>query len=506
MRSGTKKRSIAWGAEAIAITALSIAAVIILNVAFTVLCYRFSLYGDMSSDLLYGISDECVEYLNKNVIPNIDDGEKINIVFCDDEDVISENEMQKYVYNSVRELCELFPDNITTEYLNIWEQPKRAREIGVTNSYDVAVIYGDDSYVISQSSMFVSDVSTSTVTAYHGEKRIASAMMRVTSKDNAKCYFTVNHGESVDSYELFYALADAGYTCDFIDILNFDIPSDCDLLLTVDPKQDMTVTTGVSGISEIEKLEDYIDRGGNYMVFVSPDTFVSGGHANLEALLYDFGADFPHKKGESGSEECYQIKDGAHSVSVDGYTIFGHVSDNAYAKEICDGVNDAVFASSTSINVSDKYTRDGDAYRYIDEGRERVYFPLISTYNTAEAYAGGRAVDRADDEPFTLMSVTKQTNGDKTSHVIVCAATSFLSENYVQSTVYGNGTVIDKLSVMMGQSNAPVSLRSKPFPTTEMQSITTREATCLTVVFTSFFALAAAVCGTVVLVRRKNAL
>lgn len=506
MRSNKKRRSIAWGAEAIAITALSIAAVIILNVAFTVLCYRFGIYGDMSTDLLYGISDECVEYLNKNVIPNIDDGEKINIIFCDDEDVISENEMQKYVYNSVRELCELFPDRVTAEYLNIWEQPKRARELGVTNSYDVAVIYGDECYVVSQSSMFVTDTATSTVTAYHGEKRLASAMMRVTSKDLAKCYFTVNHGESIDSYEVFYALADSGYTCDFIDILNFDIPDDCDLLLTVDPKQDMTVTTGVSGISEIEKIEDYIDRGGNYMVFVSPDTFVSGGHANLEALLDGFGADIPHKNGDSGSEECYQIKDGAHSVSIDGYTIFGHVSDNEYAKDICDGVNDAVLASSTSITVSDKYTRDGNVYRYSDGDIERVYFPLISSYSTAEAYAGGRVVDRADDEPFTLMSVTKQINGDKTSHVIVCAATSFLSENYVQSTVYGNGSIIDKLSVMMGQSNAPVSLKSKPFPTTDMQSITTREATYLTVTFTAFFALSAVVCGTVVLVRRKNAL
>ncbi|MBR5459341.1 MAG: Gldg family protein, partial [Clostridia bacterium] len=441
-------------------------------------------------------------------IPKLDNGEKITIVFCDDEDVIAENDTQIYVYESAKELKELFPEHIEIEFLNVWEYPKRARELGVTHSLDVVVMTDDSSNVISQSSLFVTDTTTQTVIAYHGEKRIAAAMMKVVSEESPMCYVTVNHGEQLDSYELLYTLADAGYTCSFLDLLNFDIPEDCELLLTVDPKQDMTSNENSNTVSEVAKIQSYLDRGGNYMVFLAPETFAGGGLANFEALLEDWGVDFAHSKGESGSEEYYQIKDASHAVSIDGYTIFGQIANSGAASEMFDSdAKSPIFKNATSINVADGYKSiENGAFSANIDGRERVFTPLLSSYNTAEAYAGGRVVKKASDGEFTLMSMTTQSYNGLESRVVVCASTGFTSEESLQSVVYGNGEVISSVVREMGRDGSPYMLKAKPFPTTEMKSITTKTATVITVSITSFFAICAIVSGVIVLTKRKNAM
>lgn len=508
MKMKIRKRSLKFGAEAIAITALTIAAIVILNVAFTALCYRYGWYGDMSSNLQYAISDDCKDYIDNQIIPKMSDGEKITILFCNDEEEIAANEMQVYVYESAKELKELFPDRIEIDFINVFEHPKKARELGVTHALDVVVMTDDSSTVINQSSLFMSDTTTQTVTAYHGEKRLAAAMMKVVSDESPMCYVTINHGETLDSYELLYTLADAGYTCTFLDLLNFDIPEDCELLLTVDPKQDMTAGEGGEIVSEISKIQSYLDRGGNYMVFLAPETFAGGGLANLELMLEGWGVDFPHSKGESGSEEYYQIKDSSHAVSIDGYTIFGETSRSGHAGEIFDdSAKPAIFKNATTIDVADGYSAIGNGeYSANIEGRERVFSPLISSYSSAEAYAGGKVVRRASDSAFTLMSMTRQSYNGNESSVVVCASTGFAAEGNMQSVVYGNSEVISSVVRDIGRDGAPYMLKAKPFPTTEMKSITTKTATVITVCITSVFSLAAIICGAVILTRRKNAM
>ena len=507
MKMKIRKRTLKFGAEAIAITALTIAAIVILNVAFTALAYRYLWYGDMSANLEYAISEDCEDYIENNVIPKMDDGEKITILFCDNEDVISSSDTQVYAYESAMELKEMFKDKVDVEFLNVWEHPKAAREYGVTHSLDVVVKCGDNFTVINQSSLFMTDSTTQTVVAYNGERRLAAAMMKVVSDDLPMCYITINHGEMLDSYELLYTLADAGYSCTFLDLLNFDIPEDCELLVTVDPKQDMTAGDGEI-VSEISKIEKYLDRGGNYMVFVAPETFAGGGLSNIEIFLEEWGVDFYHAKGESGSEEYYQIKDSAHAVSVGGYSIFGDVKKDGVAGNMFDKNTKApLFIDTTSIEVASGYTAQsfGEYSANID-GRERTYSPLITSYSSAEAYAGGKAVKRASDGVFTLMSMTEQNYNGESSRVLVCASPGFVSEDAMQSVVYGNSEIISSVVRRMGRDGSPYMLMAKPFPTTEMKTITTRTATIITASITALFVLSASICGAVVLIRRKNAM
>ena len=72
MKMKIRKRTLKFGAEALAITALTIAAIVILNVAFTALAYRYLWYGDMSANLEYAISEDCEDYIENNKNQKID--------------------------------------------------------------------------------------------------------------------------------------------------------------------------------------------------------------------------------------------------------------------------------------------------------------------------------------------------------------------------------------------------------------------------------------------------
>ena len=106
-----------YGSVSAALTILTVAAVVIANVIFTALCGRYGWYVDMSSDLMYKVTEDCKEYLDEYVISEVkkanDSGggnEKVTILFCDDRENIESEITQNYILGSALEIQEMFPD------------------------------------------------------------------------------------------------------------------------------------------------------------------------------------------------------------------------------------------------------------------------------------------------------------------------------------------------------------------------------------------------------------
>ena len=59
-------------------------------------------------------------------------------------------------------------------------------------------------------------------------------------------YLTVNHGETLYDNALLNLLTDAGYRYTYLDLMNFEIPEDCELLVTYNPAKDFAVNDGIS--------------------------------------------------------------------------------------------------------------------------------------------------------------------------------------------------------------------------------------------------------------------
>ena len=498
MANTASKKALRHGGVTVALTVLVVIAIVLLNASVTSLAMRYGWFVNMNPTLLYPVTDTCFEYLDDFVIPEADEG--IRIIFCDEEENLRAEVTQSYVLNTAEELAARYPDTITIEYLNVWENPKTARAWGVTASTSVVVASGDEHRVCTLRDFFLFPAGDSeNPVAYTGEKRFAVAMKAVVSPDAPVAYFTLNHGEAMEDYALLYAVTDAGYMVSYLDALNFDIPDDCGLLVSYNPARDFTAVDGVSGVSEIDKLDTYLQKGGKFMCFVSADTFAAGGFAHLESYLSEWGVTFEHDTGAEGVEECFAIRDTAHSLTTDGYTLVGRIPSAGQGSEIMADLNGTLrISNATAITVAEGFTAQGGDY----VNGTRALTPLLRSFAGAEAWAGGRPVDRTS-EGYNLVTLTRDTSTD--ASVMVCSSTEFATESTLQSGVYDNGPFLLTAMDAMGKEEVPIRLKSQPFSDDTIHILTTSQARNITIALVALPVAAVLAAGLIVLIRRKFA-
>ena len=498
MAHTASKKALRHGGVTAALTVLVVVIAILLNASVTTLAMRYGWFLNMNPTALYPVTDTCYDYLDTYVIP--DAKEDIRIIFCDDEKNIRADSTLAFVLNTAEELAERYPDTVTIEYLNVWENPKIARTYGVKASTSVVVASGDAHRVCTLRDFFLFPANNSEQpVAYTGEKRFAVAMKAVVSPDAPVAYFTLNHGEATEDYALMYAITDAGYMISYLDALSFDIPEDCGLLISYNPARDFTAVDGVSGVSEIDKLDAYLAKGGKFMCFVSADTFAAGGFEHIEGYLAEWGVTFAHDTGAEGVEECFAIRDTAHSLTTDGYTLVGRIPSAGQGSEIMADLNGTLRASNaTVITVAEDFTpSNGDYVK-----GNRTLMPLLRTYAGAEAWAGGRPVDRTS-EGYNLVTLTKETATG--GFVLACSSTEFATESTLQSGVYDNGPFLLTAMEAMGKGEIPIELKSQPFADETIHILTTAQARNITIALVGVPTLAVLIVGLIVLVRRKFA-
>ena len=498
MATTASKKALRHGGVTVALTVLIVVVVILLNASVTSLAMRYGWYINMNPTLLYPVTDTCYGYLDEFVIPKAD--EDIRLIFCDEEENIRADVTQSYVLNTAEELAAKYPDTVKVEFLNVWENPKIARAYGVTASTSVVVACGEESRVCTLRDFFLFPVGDSeNPSAYNGEKRFAVAMKAVVSPDAPVAYFTLNHGESTEDYALMYALTDAGYMINYLDALSFEIPEDCGLLVSYNPARDFTSADGVSSISEIDKLDAYLAKGGKFMYFVSADTFAAGGFENIETYLAGWGVTFAHDTGAEGVEECFALRDTAHSITTDGYTLLGRIPSAGRGSEIMadiDGVLRA--ANATAIRIPDAFAASNGDY----VSGTRTLTPLLRTYAGAEAWAGGRPVDRTA-EGYDLVTLTQDSSTN--ASVLVCSSTEFAIEATLQGGGYGNAAFLLTALEAMGKTEVPVELKSQPFSDDTIHILTTAQARNITIALVAIPVLIVTVWGLIVLIRRRFA-
>lgn len=505
MAKNTSKRRIRYGTVSLLLCVLVLLSLVIINIIAAVLSLRYEwMYQEIARPEVYKVSDTAREYIDAKVAPIVDEqGGNIRIIFCDTKDSIRSNELYKYVYDSFYEFSELYPEMIKIEHLNVFEQPKLAQKYGVETVNNVIFVYGERHEILDLGDFYAYKTvnNESFVSAYQGELLIASAMMRVTQKEMPVCYLTVNHGEEFSDHELIKALAQAGYTVGMLDLYADEIPEDCEILVTFNPKKDFAVSNETSEISEIARLEEFMSNGGKYMVFLSADTFASGGFENIEGFLSAWGVNYMHNTTNEGIEACYLVKDSANSLTGDGYTVVGRPSADTAVGDISAPVS---FGNTTYMSVSEGFAPDGNG-NYASASTSRKLSPLFLANGTAVAWADGRAVARASEEDFILMSMTEQScqNGER-SYLLASASVDFASGNVMQSATLGNSRAIGELLRYMGKEDAPSTLVPKPMGQTEIATLTTNGASIITVIMVALPMVVVTVTGTVIIVRRKN--
>ena len=554
-------RKVRYGGTSLAITALIIAVVIILNAIMTLLTKRFMWYGDMTPDLHFTISDECFELIGEVADDEInspvemidkfradnkaynsehglsegdegyrDENVKVNILFPVEPDALEADDTTLYVKENAEELRAKFPDYITTEYVNAINNPKRFQKYLSSNTEKISL----ESIVIECGSEFRIRTLRSFYIfnkeepyAYNGEKAFASSILAVTRAEMPLACYTVNHGEkfpiSVEVDEdgnnlvpFLDVLENAGYRAQPIDLSTEEIPEACRLLITFNPKQDFIAgNNGLEKQGELKKLDAYLADRNAFMVFLDHTT---GELENLEEFLGEWGLAV-----RRNGEDPIVVKDTQHSNLNNYEAVIGNYDQNDIMDGWAQGLSaKVIFEDAMAI----EYARDykittqplaTDETKTFEIGGNVAYnravFTMFKSYETASGYAAGSEVAKATaSDPFKLMGVSVETHYEQekystiedSAYVMLCGSTDFASDKYLYSNSYGNEDLLLSVFQMCGREPVPVGLDFKEFANYSIEEISTGDATKYTVALT-VAPIAIALCaGVFVLVRRKN--
>lgn len=458
---------------------------------------------------------------------------KVKLIFCDLPDNLEKDSSQRMVYKTAKDLAEEFPEYIEVECIDIWNnstavQKYKTTSMSTISSSNIIVESGTEFRVCSLRSFFVFNSTTDTQAwGYRGEKVFASNILAVAQAEAPIACVTVNHTETFSDYELLNTLQEAGYKVMTIDLAYQEIPDDCRLIVVYNPKEDFMVKDGISEISEIEKIDRYLDGlSCSLMVFVNPETPKL---TNLEEYLEEWGVVINRHTDQLGDTYNYVVKESSGmSLTSDGYTFSATYTEKGVGASIHKTLRETtyppkvIFKNSTSLSYSELYeeayyvneqdTEDTtDEYwygTYSSNGVSRSIYDVFTTGNGAVAMANGVQVANASGKPMKLMTVTREvqmvTNEDEDyATVMVCASTEFATEALLSSAVYGNTDILLASARGMGKEFIPVDIDLKPFASTEISEMSTESKNRYTVLLTVIPAAIVIGTGVFVLVRRK---
>lgn len=536
-----RTRRFRYGSMSVAITALLIAAILLANVIITALANKYLWYIDMTKESMFTVSDPCFDLLDETFVSltereNTEGGEKahVTIKFCDAYDNLMGGSYSKYVLTTALELAAHYPDRISVEYLDIYQNPsalapyKTSVNTAFVNTDVIVAGSGDEYRVYNVEDFFMISSGASSPFAYCGDKRFSSAILAVTQVEKPVVGILMGHGETYKDPALGYLFEQAGYKIEIItDLINDGIPEDCRMLVSFQPTVDFRSTDdGISDVSELAIIDEFLAVDNHsLMVFMSPDCPKL---PNIEKYLAQWGIAFD--RAEDGNS--YVIAESAkHSLTSNGHTFFAQYEALGMGSSLTSELRKmpvpqkTVLKNAMSLSYADAYDvatvtdeQSGAtfSYAYKSIGAEtRQVFRVLSSSPEAKALAGGKQVAAADaNNTFGLMmlsiqprQVQEDNNGwffaDQSSYVLACGSADFATEAILSSDVYGNSEVLMQAFYQMGKDAVPSYVPYIPFADLTIDSLTQDRANRITVWLTALPVVLFSAAGLYVLVRRK---
>lgn len=549
-----------------AVTVIVVVLVLLLNIALTLLADKNMWYIDLSpiryisgTSQMYTLSDECKSLISTRVVPEIErvneerksageDALKLNIIFCADRDMIESDSKTRYVSYTARQLEKEFPELVDVKYINMLKNPSAVQKYKTTSATtiyntDVIVEFGTESLVQHISAFYMIDATATEPWAYEGEKKLSAMILAVTRAEAPICAITNNHGETLfDSdgnvkaeYSSFIKLIKgSGYEVQFIDLEEQEIPDNCRMIITFDPRLDFKAfgNLGETGVSEIEKLDKYIDNSNAFFYICGKD---SPYLKNLEEYLEEWGIEVGRYTDNANVIHNFEVIDkSACTDSGKGQSIVGEYAAGGLGATLAEDMLKAsyppkvIFTNSTAILPSNNYIRSyakADEttgvgsyvyYTYYKNGVSRSMLDVFSTSSKASAMIDGEVYDHATDlNRFKLMTITREdrevqestfSSVNQASYVVALASVDCLKNDILESRSYGNADIIMSTLKNTSREVVPTNIDIKGLyvyavedETVYQKVDTNRYFKCLTLV-----PLAAALClGVFVNVRRK---
>ena len=270
-----------------------------------------------------------------------------------------------------------------------------------------------------------------------------------------------------------------------------------------------------SDISEIDKLEAFLDGVNAFMLFVSPSTPVL---PNLEEYMYEWGVEFGRYADENNRLSAGIVKDPSHSIDYANYNVVAEyvTGEGTLGTQVNQDLTNAgtapkiIFPDAMPLRHSDSYDQNG---YYSSNGITRQINDIFVTSADAFVEANQQTVQKADKyNKIPLLTITTQGRqvGNSTtteySYVMVSGSIDFAAGQQLTSNVYGNSESLYSMMRIMQKEVVYLDVGRKPFATTQIESLTASDAKTTTAMLAIIPAAIVFISGiAIIYVRRKRA-
>lgn len=462
------------GAYAVIVSLFVIAAVIVINLAVSVLNFR----SDLTATGKYSLTAE-----TKQMLGTIND--KITIYYLTKEN------------NTVSWLETFFEEyqrenkNITVKQVDLLLNPKFAEQYTSEQVMQHSLIVVNEtngrSRYVSYQSLLIFEYGfdanyqyTENITGVDIEGQINSALRYVTTGEETNFYALTGHGELELGSEAQVFLKRSNIMYHSLELLKSGkIPEDCDILYIAVPATDYTD-------SEIAAIREYAAAGG--------DIFVLGVYQenlkNLQGLLADYGVEIQNGIIFEGSE--------SHHVANVLYCIFPNVIEHKITSKLPKG---KYITLPTSYAIK--------AQKNLPAGISKVESLLTTTDSSYlklpdENGAVATQSKTSEDTPGPFRVGIYAKNENTGSEIVVFSGPAMFAEDFFKIDSYGNAELFANSISYMADVQDASSVRKIMFNSDETLVINASQATVIGIVCIILIPLALLIAGIVIMILRKR--
>ncbi|MFR8571443.1 MAG: Gldg family protein [Blautia hansenii] len=434
------KKLLKHGTYSMAVTAVVIAIVVVLNLVVQEIPSKYREI-DLSSQKLYTIGEQ-TEKILKNLKKDVtlyyiaQDGTESSDI---------KNLLEKYEEGS---------KHITVEQKDPAVSPKFASQYTSDNisNNSIVVVCGDKSKVVDYSSMYETSINYQTysqeVTGFDGEGQLTSAINYVVSDNMPVLYNLEGHDESSMSETMKETIEKANIEIKFLNLLSEEaVPDDAECLFIFAPATDLTK-------EEADKIISYLENGGKALIV---SNYTDEDMPNFESVLENYGV---------------QPVDG---IVLEGNTD-NYVSQNPYY--LLPNIESGEITSELSSQSRYVLVPLAQGIKKADNIRDTLNISsILTTSDSAYSKTNLKDMDTMEKEggdiegPFDLaVSITEKVGDDKETQIAYFASASIFNDS-INSMV--SGTNYELLSASLAwmcstDDSNQISIPSKSYDTTTL--------------------------------------
>ncbi len=511
-----RKRIFRHGGYAIALTAIFIAVVIMLNIGATMLAKTFSMKVDLTANRDLSISSD-----NKDYIKNVK--RDVHIVVCCEKEFykdtlfqylegqggfVSQGGMQQYFVQNAYLLEEYdkLSKHITVEYADPQEPefnkyvkryPNASLSTGnilVESSFEVDGEKVDRYRVINLIDTLSIDEDTSAsmnaqvVNGNKIETALTSAIYTVTADRTLNvALVTANGGAPITNLQSYMEMNNYQFT-EVKSLLTDNIPADSDLVIISRPTHDYSA-------EELAKLDEYLKlKKEKKSVLMYIASIEQGNLPNLNEFLDEWGFTVVPENVvmETASENAYIIPSNI---------FMGEITNNGYSDNV--SRDDYRYIASGNVPVIAKKPKDRQLNTILQISSSAIAVPLDADDSFKESDAKHKG-------PFIGVGISSKSDYDSdnnfmTSSVIMLSSIDLINTSDNNYAEVGN---LELLSVVIdeaiGNDSVDIRFDTRVFETSDFLPPSEASVNTMRIIFIYALPLAVLVCGVVIYIRRRR--